>query len=92
MKPQVKKRDMNVNANYLIENYANAVEKLNDPMGDRVFRSYWTGVKDGYLDVLNAGFLGWTDYDNINNIGYYVFNEGMTYNAAVAAYKQNLVK
>lgn len=83
---------MNVDANYLIREYANAVEQLNDSKSDRLVRSYWTGVKDAYHNVLSAGFPGWTNYDNISNIGYYVFNEGMTYDAAVAAYEQNLVK
>lgn len=80
---------MEVNTNYLIEKYANAAEKLNDPKGDQVFRSYWTGIKDAYHNVLNAGFPGWTEY---GGIGHYVFTEGMSYDVAAAAYEQNLVK
>lgn len=83
---------MNVDANYLIREYANAVEQLNDSKSDRLVRSYWTGVKDAYHNILSAGFPGWADYDTV---GYYVFSMGMTYteaiDAAFATHEQTLL-
>ena len=71
---------MITNVDYLIQKYAEAVEKINNAQGDRDYRNYWNGIKDAYHSVLNDGFEGWTEP---GKIGYYVFYEQMTYDEAL---------
>ena len=65
---------------YLIQKYAEAVEKINNAQGDRNYRNYWTGIKDAYHNMLNEGFEDWAAP---GKIGYYVFYEQMTYDEAL---------
>jgi len=71
---------MITNVDYLIQKYADAVEKINNAQGDRDYRNYWNGIKDAYHNVLNEGFKDWAAP---GGIGYYVFFEQMTYNEAL---------
>ena len=80
---------MITNADYLIQKYAEAVEKINDARGDRDYRHYWNGIRDAYHMLLNEAFEGWAEP---GSVGHYVFMEGMTYDAAIGAYQRNLTK
>jgi hypothetical protein len=71
---------MITNVDYLIQKYADAVEKINNAKGDKDYRNYWNGIKDAYHNILNEGFKDWTAP---GGIGYYVFFEQMTYNEAL---------
>jgi len=71
---------MITNVDYLIQKYAEAVEKINNAQGDRDYRSYWTGIKDAYHNMLNEAFQGWAEH---GTTGYYVFYEQMTYDEAL---------
>ena len=71
---------MITNVDYLIQKYAEAVEKINNAQGDRDYRNYWTGVKDTYYSVLNEAFPGWAEY---GTTGFYVFMKQMTYDEAL---------
>lgn len=80
---------MITNVDYLIQKYAVARDKVNNAGGDRDYRNYWQGIKDAYLSLLSEWFEGWAEH---GSVGYYVFVEGMTYDAALAVCEQNLVK
>jgi hypothetical protein len=66
------------NADYLIQKYAEAREKMNESGGEQF---YWKGVMDTYHSLLILGFHGWADK---GTVGYYVFYENMSYDAALA--------
>ena len=71
---------MITNVDYLIQKYAEAVEKINNAQGDRDYRNYWVGVKDAYHNMLNDAFEDWAAP---GTTGWYVFQEQMTYDAAL---------
>mgnify|MGYP003341512214 FL=1 len=71
---------MITNVDYLVQKYAEAVEKINNAQGDRDYRNYWNGIKDAYHNMLNEAFEGWADQ---GTTGYYVFYEQMTYDEAL---------
>jgi hypothetical protein len=75
-----KLRDMITNADYLIQKYAAAIEKINNAQGDRDYRNYWNGIKDAYHNMLNEAFDGWAAP---GSVGYYVFYEQMNYDEAL---------
>jgi hypothetical protein len=70
---------MITNADYLIQRYAEAREKTSSYTDGT---KYWNGVMDAYHAMLNESFPGWADN---GTTGYYVFYEGMTYDAALNA-------
>lgn len=78
---------MITNVDYLIQKYAEAREKVNNAQGDRTYKTYHQGVMDTYHSLL-TNFDGWA----ASGTGFYVFYEGMTYDAALAACEQNLIK
>lgn len=78
---------MITNVDYLIQKYAEAREKINNAQGDKTYRTYWQGAMDTYHSLL-TNFDGWAS----SGTGWYVFYEGMTYDAALAACEQNLIK
>ena len=80
---------MITNVNYLIQKYAEASERINNARGDRDYKSYWNGIRDAYHMLLNEAFEGWAEH---GSVGYYVFMEGMTYDAAIEVYQRNLIK
>jgi hypothetical protein len=81
---------MITNANYLIQKYAEASERVSNARGDlKEYTSYWTGVKNTCHTILSEAFEGWAEH---GSVGYYVFMEGMSYDAAVGAYQRNLIK
>lgn len=68
------------NAQYLIQRYAEAREKMQDANTENG-RFYWKGAMDTYHAMLNEAFDGWATQ---STVGYYVFYEGMGYDAAHA--------
>jgi hypothetical protein len=68
---------MITNEQYLIQRYAEAREKSSYTDGTK----YWNGVMDAYHAMLNESFPGWADN---GTTGYYVFYEGMAYDAALS--------
>jgi hypothetical protein len=73
---------MITNAEYLIQKYAEAREKLNTYSSSESGYSYWKGAMDTYHSLLASSFSGWAAH---GTTGYYVWNEGMTYDAAITA-------
>jgi hypothetical protein len=73
---------MITNVEYLIQKYAEAREKLNTYSSSESGYSYWKGSMDTYHSLLVMGFLGWAEH---GTTGYYVLNEGMTYDEALNA-------
>jgi len=71
---------MITNADYLIQRYAEAREKMNDANTENG-RFYWKGAMDTYHAMLNEAFDGWATK---TTVGYYVFYEQMAYDAALA--------
>lgn len=67
------------NAEYLIQKYAEAREKI-DIAQDESARQYWRGSMDTYHSLLILGFNDWAEK---GSTGYYVFYEGMTYDSAL---------
>lgn len=68
------------NADYLIQKYAEAREKMmNSHFADF---NYWKGSMDTYHSLLNIAFEGWAAPDTT---GWYVFYEQMTYDEALNA-------
>jgi hypothetical protein len=81
---------MITNANYLIQKYAEASERVSNARGDlKEYISYWSGAKNTYHALLNEFFEGWAEP---GSVGYYVFMKEMTYAAALGAYQRNLIK
>ena len=68
------------NADYLIQRYTEAREKVNNAQGDRTYRTYWQGVMNTYYKLLSEAFDGWCEP---NSVGYYVFKEQMSYDEAL---------
>lgn len=66
------------NADYLIQKYAEAREKINEAKDDYGI-TYWRGVMDTYHSLLSA-FDGWA---KPGTTGWYVFYEQMNYDAAL---------
>ena len=66
------------NAEYLIQKYAEAREKMQDANTESA-RQYWRGSMDTYHNMLSAAFDGWA----AGTTGYFVFYEGMTYDQAI---------
>jgi hypothetical protein len=58
-----------------IKSYSESIEKYNNH-GDE----YWKGVSDSLQRALNDFFPSWA---SPNTIGYYIFNEQMTYEEAI---------
>lgn len=73
---------MITNVEYLIQKYAEAREKIEAYRGPDSNHAYWKGVMDTYQSMLNESFSGWAEH---GTTGYYVFYEGMTYDAALNA-------
>ena len=66
------------NADYLIQKYAEAREKMmNSHFADF---NYWKGSMDTYHNLLITAFEGWAAP---NTTGWYVFYEQMTYDEAL---------
>ena len=68
---------MITNAEYLIQKLAEAQEKQRSSSD-----KYWQGVADAYHSMLVESFSGWAAH---GTTGYFVWNEGMTYDAAITA-------
>jgi hypothetical protein len=80
---------MVTNADYLIQKYAEAREKMETyPSNDSGF-NYWRGVMDTYHNLLSSAFPGWA---NEGTVGRLVFIYQKTYDEALAACEQNLIK
>ena len=75
---------MITNADYLIQRYAEAREKMNDANTENG-RFYWKGAMDTYHAMLNAAFDGWAD---AGTTGYFVFYHGKTYDEALTELAQ----
>jgi hypothetical protein len=73
---------MITNEQYLIQKYAEAREKQNDYPFSDAGRLYWKGAMDTYHSLLTDSFSAWAEY---GSAGYFVFYEGMTYDAALTA-------
>ena len=73
------------NSDYLVRRFAAAQEKLNIP-GDHGYLKYWNGVLDAFMSTLNDNAPGWC---KPGTVGWWVVNEGMTYDAALAAAHAN---
>jgi len=73
------------NPDYLVQRFAGAQEKLGIP-SDAEYLKYWTGVQDAFMSTLNDAFPGWC---KPGTVGWWVVNEGMTYDAALAAAHAN---
>jgi len=71
---------MITNAQYLIQRYAEAREKMNSATAENG-RFYWKGAMDTYHAMLSESFDGWATH---GSVGYYVFYENMGYDAAHA--------
>lgn len=71
---------MITNAQYLIQRYAEAREKMQDANTENG-RFYWKGAMDTYHAILNESFSSWA---TTGSVGYYVFYENMGYDAAHA--------
>lgn len=76
------------NAEYLIQKYAEAREKMNDANTESA-RQYWRGSMDTYHGLLSSAFKGWTAQ---GTTGDYVFLQGMTYDAALRRINKELLK
>jgi hypothetical protein len=76
------------NADYLIQKFAEAREKLNTYSSSESGYSYWKGSMDTYHSLLVLGFNDWAEP---GSTGYYVFMEGMTYDSALAEVSKQFV-
>ena len=76
------------NAEYLIQKFAEAREKMQDANTESA-RQYWRGSMDTYHNLLVLAFAHWAAE---GTTGYYVFYEGMTYDQALNKVAGNLVK
>lgn len=79
---------MITNAEYLIQRYAEAQEKMNSA-DTETGRKYWRGAMDTYHSLLNEAFNGWAEK---GTTGYYVFYEGKTYDAAITEASKNKIE
>jgi len=81
---------MIANEQFLVQRFAEALQKYNSN-GDNAHRKYWAGVTDTYQNLLNEAFPaypgipGWADP---GTVGWFVLNEGMSYDAALNAASQ----
>jgi hypothetical protein len=73
------------NADYLIQKYAEAREKVNTYGSNDSGHSYWKGVMDTYHSLLILGFNDWAE---TGTTGYFVFTIGMSYDEALNAVNQ----
>jgi hypothetical protein len=73
------------NADYLIQKYAEAREKIKTYGSDDSGHSYWKGVMDTYHSLLILGFSNWAEK---GSTGYFVFIEQMKYDQALNAVNQ----
>jgi hypothetical protein len=71
---------MITNSQYLVQRLAEAKEKM--AVSNAEAAQYWRGVYDTYHIILNESFPDWSQP---GTPGHYVWNEGMTYDAALAA-------
>ena len=69
------------NAEYLIQKYAEAREKMNSANTESA-RQYWRGSMDTYHNLLSSAFDNWAAP---GTTGEYVFYEGMSYDDALNA-------
>lgn len=67
------------NAEYLIQKYAEAREKMQDANTESA-RQYWRGSMDTYHNILSTAFDDWAEH---GTTGYFVFYEGMSYDKAL---------
>lgn len=67
------------NAEYLIQKYAEAREKMQEANTESG-RQYWRGSMDTYQSLLCNAFDNWTAQ---GTTGDYVFNQGLTYDQAI---------
>jgi len=67
------------NAEYLIQKYAEAREKMQDANTESA-RQYWRGSMDTYHGLLAVAFDGWAAQ---GTTGDYVFLRGMSYDKAL---------
>jgi hypothetical protein len=67
------------NADYLIQKYSEAREKIQEANTDTGL-NYWRGVMDTYHNLLSTAFEGWTAP---GSVGYYVFMEQKPYDEAL---------
>jgi hypothetical protein len=77
---------MITNAEYLIQKFAEAREKQKQSDTGRL---YWKGVMDTFHSLLNESFNGWAEN---GTTGYYVFCEGLSYDAAITAASKNKIE
>ena len=75
------------NAEYLIQKYAEAREKMQDANTESASQ-YWRGSMDTYHNLLVLAFAYWAEE---GTTGYYVFYEGMTYDQALNKVAATLV-
>jgi type II secretory pathway pseudopilin PulG len=73
---------MITNAQYLVQRLAEAKEKMTNYSSDANAVQYWKGIHDAYHSILNEAF---TDWCKPGTPGYYVWNENMSYDAALNA-------
>ena len=67
------------NADYLIQKYSEAREKIQEANTDTGL-NYWRGVMDTYHNLLSNAFGNWAEF---GTVGYYVFYEQKTYDQAL---------
>jgi hypothetical protein len=72
------------NAEYLIQKYAEAREKID--LSNEKGKEYWKGVRDTYHSLLILGFDDWAEK---GSTGHYVFYKQMTYDQALNAINSN---
>jgi hypothetical protein len=68
------------NADYLIQKFSEAREKMETYPSNDSGRNYWKGVMDTYHSLLTLGFNDWA---LPGSTGYYVFYENLTYESAI---------
>ena len=76
---------MITNADYLIQKFAEAREKMKNAYNEAA-DNYWKGVMDTYHSLLNSSFDDWAAN---GTTGYFVFYEGMNYDEALNAINQS---
>lgn len=79
---------MITNAEYLIQRYAEAREKMNSSMADNGHQ-YWKGAMNTYHVILNESFPQWAQK---GTTGYYVFYEEKSYDAAISLASKNKIE
>ncbi len=72
------------NADFLIQKYAEAQEKMNNATTYDT-EQYWRGAMDTYHSLLNLAFEDWSEK---GTTGYFVFTKEMTYDEALNAVNQ----